>query len=43
MRQYLKALVKAQLRPVKSLRQLISDRCFYRGLILALLVMNWCF
>ena len=39
----MKALVYAQLLPVKTMRQFISDRCFYRVLILALLVMNWCF
>jgi len=43
MRQFMKALVYAQLRPVKTMRQFISDRCLYRTLILALLVMNWCF
>jgi hypothetical protein len=39
----MKALVYAQLLPVKTMRQIISDRCLYRGLILASLVMNWCF
>jgi hypothetical protein len=37
------ALVNAQLHPVKTLRQFVNDRCLYRVLILALLVMNWCF
>ena len=39
----MKALVYAQLHPVKTMRQFINDRCFYRALILATLVMNWCF
>lgn len=40
---YMRTLIYAQLHPVKTLRQLISDRCLYRTLILAMLVMNWCF
>jgi hypothetical protein len=43
MRLYMKAIVYAQLHPVKTMRQFINDRCLYRTLILALLVMNWCF
>jgi hypothetical protein len=39
----MKALVYAQLHPVKTMRQFINDRCLYRALILAALVMNWCF
>ena len=39
----MKALVYAQLQPVKTLRQFISDRRLYRMLILAMLVLNWCF
>jgi hypothetical protein len=42
MRQLMKALVYAQLHPVKTMRQFISDRCLYRTLILTMLVMNWC-
>ena len=41
--QCMKALVYAQLQPMKTMRQFISDRCLYRTLILAMLVMNWCF
>jgi hypothetical protein len=41
--QCMKALVYAQLHPVKTMRQFINDRCLYRVLILAMLVMNWCF
>ena len=41
--QCMKALVYAQLHPVKTMRQFINDRCLYRMLILAMLVMNWCF
>ena len=39
----MRAIVYAQLQPVKTLKQFISDRCLYRTLILALLVVNWCF
>ena len=39
----MRAIVYAQLHPVKTMRQFISDRCLYRTLILALLVVNWCF
>jgi hypothetical protein len=39
----MKTLVFAQLQPVKTMRQFISDRCLYRTLILAMLVMHWCF
>ena len=39
----MKALVYAQLQPVKTMSQFISDRCLYRMLILAMLVVNWCF
>jgi hypothetical protein len=39
----MKAIVYAQLHPVKTMRQFISDRCLYRTLILAMLVVNWCF
>jgi hypothetical protein len=43
MGQYMKAIVYAQLHPVKNMRQFINDRCLYRMLILAMLVLNWCF
>jgi hypothetical protein len=39
----MKAIVYAQLQPVKTMRQFISDRCLYRTLILALVVLRWCF
>ena len=39
----MKAIFYAQLHPVKTMRQFISDRHLYRMLILAMLVMNWCF
>jgi hypothetical protein len=39
----MRAIVYAQLQPIKTMRQFINDRCFYRALILALMVINWCF
>ena len=39
----LKALACAQLLPVKTIRQLVNDRCLYRVIILGLLALNWCF
>ena len=39
----IKSFIYAQLRPVKSMKQFIDDRCLYRVLILALLILNWCF
>jgi hypothetical protein len=39
----MKAILYSQLQPAKTLRQLISDRRFYRSLIFAMLVMTWCF
>ncbi len=39
----MKAFVYAQLHPVKTMRQFISDRHLYRGLIFTFLVLNWCF
>lgn len=39
----MKALVYAQLQPVKTLKQAMSDRRLYRTLILAMLLVNWCF
>jgi hypothetical protein len=38
-----KAVVYAQLHPVKTMQQFINDRCLYRMLILAMLAINWCF
>ena len=43
MRLNMKAFVYAQFHPVKTMRQFINDRGLYRALILAMLVMNWCF
>jgi len=39
----MRAIVYAQLQPVKTMKQFISDRCLYRTLIFAMLVVNWCF
>jgi len=39
----MKAIVYAQLLPVKTMKQFINDRCLYRLLILGMLLMNWCF
>ena len=39
----IKSFISAQLRPVKSMKQFIDDRCFYRVLIFAMLILNWCF
>jgi len=39
----MKAIIYAQLHPVKTLKQFVNDRCLYRVLILGMLVMNWCF
>jgi hypothetical protein len=39
----MKAIIYAQLQPVKTLRQFMSDRRLYRTLILAALVMTYCF
>jgi len=39
----MKAILYAQLHPVKTLKQFIRDRCLYRMLILAMLVVDWCF
>ena len=39
----MRAIVYAQLQPVKTLKQFISDRCLYRAIILAMLFVNWCF
>ena len=39
----MKAMFLAQLQPVKTMKQFIDDRLLYRTLILAMLVLNWCF
>ena len=39
----MKTIIYAQLHPVKTMKQFINDRCFYRVLILGMLVLNWCF
>ena len=39
----MESFVYTELQPVKTMKQFISDRRLYRTLILALLVMNWCF
>ena len=39
----MKALIYAQLRPVKTMRQFIEDRILYRMLILVALTLMWCF
>jgi hypothetical protein len=43
MRLCMRAIIYAQLHPVKTMRQFINDRCFCRVLILTMLVLNWCF
>ena len=37
------AIIYAQLHPVKTMKQVISDRRLYRTLIFAWLVLDWCF
>ena len=39
----MRTFVYAQLQPVKTIKQLIIDRCLYRMLILTFILMNWCF
>jgi len=39
----MKAIVYAQLHPVKTMKQIINDRSLYRILILGVLLVNWCF
>ena len=39
----IKCFIYRQLRPIKSMKQFIDDRCLYRVLIFALLILNWCF
>ena len=43
MNKCMKAIVYAQLHPIKTMKQFINDRSLYRLLILAIMVMNWCF
>ena len=43
MSQCMKAIVYAQLQPVKTMKQFIDDRGLYRVLILTMLALNWCF
>jgi hypothetical protein len=38
----MKAIIYAQLHPVKTLNQFIDDRCLYRLLILGMMVVNCC-
>jgi hypothetical protein len=38
----MKAIIYAQLHPVKILNQFIDDRCLYRLLILGMMVVNCC-
>jgi hypothetical protein len=38
----MKAILYAQLQPVKTMKQLVNDRCLYRLLILGMILMNWC-
>jgi hypothetical protein len=42
-RRCIKSFISGQLSPVKTMKQFIDDRCLYRVLILALLILNWCF
>jgi len=39
----MKAVICAQLHPVKTTKQVTNDRCLYSVLILGVLVLNWCF
>ncbi len=39
----MKNFLSAQLRPAKTLKQFVNDRSLYRVLILAFMMMNWCF
>ena len=43
MRQCMKAILYAQFHPVKTMKQFISDRSLFRTLMLATLLVNWCF
>ena len=39
----LKALIRSQLHPVKTLKQMVNDRVLYRSMIAIALVLNWLF
>jgi len=39
----MKSLIYSQIRPVKTMKQMINDRSLYRILIVAAVVINWCF
>jgi hypothetical protein len=39
----MKAILYAQFHPVKTMKQFISDRSLFRTLMLATLLVNWCF
>jgi hypothetical protein len=39
----MKSILYAQFQPVKTMRQFIADRCFYRALIFTALVTVACF
>ena len=39
----MRAIIYAQLHPVKTMKQFINDRSLYRVLILMMLALNWCF
>ncbi len=39
----MKSLIQSQLHPVKTLKQMVNDRGLYRVMILAAIVLNWCF
>ena len=39
----MKAIIYAQLHPMKTMKQLINDRVMYRTIIIGALVLNWCF
>ncbi len=38
----MKNALYAQLNPVKTMRQMVKDRHFYRALILGALLITWC-
>jgi len=38
----MKSNLYAQLHPVKTMKQLVNDRCVYRLLILGMILVNWC-
>ncbi len=39
----MKSIIYSQLHPVKTMKQMVNDRVLYRTLILAAIVLNWCF